>query len=42
VHVPPSQYEAWFVSTAHTDKHIEQTISAAESAFATAKAGTDA
>ncbi|QOV92489.1 glutamate-1-semialdehyde 2,1-aminomutase [Humisphaera borealis] len=37
VHLPPSQYEAWFVSLAHTEKHIEQTISAAESAFAAAK-----
>jgi len=34
VHPPPSQYEAWFVSMAHSDKHIEQTIAAAESAFA--------
>ncbi len=33
VHIPPSQYEAWFVSLAHADKHIEQTIAAAESAF---------
>jgi glutamate-1-semialdehyde 2,1-aminomutase len=33
VHVPPSQYEAWFVSLAHADKHIEQTIAAVESAF---------
>ena len=33
VYLPPSQYEAWFVSLAHTDKIIEQTISAAEGAF---------
>lgn len=37
VHLPPSQYEAWFVSLAHADKQIEQTISAAESAFAAVK-----
>ena len=33
VHLPPSQYEAWFVGLAHTDKHIDQTIAAAEKAF---------
>jgi glutamate-1-semialdehyde 2,1-aminomutase len=33
VYLPPSQYEAWFVSLAHTDKIIEQTIDAAEQAF---------
>jgi|SRR5579871_1509837 len=33
VMLPPSQFEAWFVSLAHTDKIIEETISAAESAF---------
>jgi glutamate-1-semialdehyde 2,1-aminomutase len=32
VHLPPSQYEAWFVGLAHTDKHIDQTIAAAERA----------
>jgi glutamate-1-semialdehyde 2,1-aminomutase len=34
VFLPPSQYEAWFVSLAHTDKVIEKTIGAAEAAFA--------
>ena len=34
VYLPPSQYEALFVSLAHTDKVIEQTIEAAEEAFA--------
>ena len=33
VHLPPSQYEAWFVGLAHTDRHVEQTIAAAERAF---------
>lgn len=33
VHLPPSQYEAWFVGLAHEDRHIEQTIAAAEEAF---------
>jgi glutamate-1-semialdehyde 2,1-aminomutase len=32
-YLPPSQYEAWFVSLAHTDKVIEKTIAAAEEAF---------
>ena len=34
VHLAPSQYEAMFVGLAHTDEAIEQTISAAERAFA--------
>ncbi|HSU67555.1 MAG TPA: glutamate-1-semialdehyde 2,1-aminomutase [Tepidisphaeraceae bacterium] len=34
VFLAPSQYEAMFVSLAHTDKVIEQTIRAAEVAFA--------
>lgn len=34
VFLAPSQYEAMFVSLAHTDKVIEQTIRAAEDAFA--------
>jgi len=33
VYLAPSQYEAMFVSLAHTDKIIEQTIDAAEEAF---------
>ena len=39
VHLPPSQYEAWFVGLAHQDKHIEQTIVAAERAFEVVAAG---
>jgi glutamate-1-semialdehyde 2,1-aminomutase len=34
VYLPPSQFEAAFVSTAHTHKVIQSTISAAEKAFA--------
>ena len=29
VYLPPSQYEAWFVSAAHTDEDIDKTIEAA-------------
>jgi glutamate-1-semialdehyde 2,1-aminomutase len=32
--LPPSQYEAAFLSTAHTDADIQQTIEAARQAFA--------
>lgn len=35
VYMPCSQYEALFVSTAHTEADIDQTIAAAEVAFAT-------
>jgi glutamate-1-semialdehyde 2,1-aminomutase len=34
VHLAPSQYEAMFVGTAHTEEVIERTIAAAEKAFA--------
>jgi glutamate-1-semialdehyde 2,1-aminomutase len=34
VYLPPSQFEAWFPSLAHTDAHVEQTIEAAREAFA--------
>ncbi len=33
VYFPPSQFEAFFVSTAHSNSDIEKTISAAHSAF---------
>ena len=33
VHLPPSQYEAWFVGLAHKKEAIEQTIKAAGRAF---------
>lgn len=34
VYAPPSQFEAWFPSLAHTEEHIEQTLAAAAAAFA--------
>ena len=34
VYLPPSQFEAAFVSTAHSDELVEQTIAAARKAFA--------
>jgi glutamate-1-semialdehyde 2,1-aminomutase len=34
VYPPPSQFEAWFVSLAHTAEHIEHTVRAAAAAFA--------
>ena len=33
VYPPPSQFEAWFLSAAHTDRHITQTIAAARAAM---------
>lgn len=33
VYLPPSQYEAWFVSLAHDEDAIDETIKAAKSAF---------
>jgi glutamate-1-semialdehyde 2,1-aminomutase len=36
VYPPPSQYEAWFPSLAHTPEQIERTVQAAADAFAAA------
>jgi glutamate-1-semialdehyde 2,1-aminomutase len=36
VHLPPSQFEAWFVSLAHDDAFIDRTVEAAADALATA------
>jgi len=33
VYPPPSQFEAWFLSAAHSDRHIARTIAAAEGAM---------
>ena len=33
VYAPPSQFEAWFPSLAHTSEHVGRTIEAAEAAF---------
>jgi glutamate-1-semialdehyde 2,1-aminomutase len=34
VYAPPSQFEAWFPSLAHTSEHIERTVESAAAAFA--------
>jgi glutamate-1-semialdehyde 2,1-aminomutase len=34
VYLPPSQFEAWFPSLAHTEAHVERTLNAAREAFA--------
>jgi glutamate-1-semialdehyde 2,1-aminomutase len=34
VYLPPSQYEAWFPSLAHTDEHVERTLEAARATLA--------
>ncbi len=34
VYPPPSQFEAWFPSLAHTEGHVERTVAAAAEAFA--------
>ena len=33
IYPPPSQFEAWFLSAAHTDRDIRQTIAAAKDAM---------
>ena len=33
IYPPPSQFEAWFLSAAHTDRHMTQTIAAARAAM---------
>ncbi len=33
VHLAPSKYEAWFLTTAHTEKEIDKTLEAAEASF---------
>jgi glutamate-1-semialdehyde 2,1-aminomutase len=39
VYPPPSQYEAWFPSLAHTPEHVERTVEAAREAFRRAGSG---
>jgi glutamate-1-semialdehyde 2,1-aminomutase len=34
VYLPPSQYEAWFPSLAHTEEHVERTLDAARNVLA--------
>jgi len=38
VYPPPSQFEAWFPSLAHTPEHVERTVEAGAAAFAEADA----
>jgi glutamate-1-semialdehyde 2,1-aminomutase len=38
VHLPPSQFEAWFLSLAHTEADIDATVEAAAQAFLAARA----
>ena len=33
IYPPPSQFEAWFLSAAHTDRDITKTIAAARSSM---------
>jgi glutamate-1-semialdehyde 2,1-aminomutase len=34
IYLPPSQFEAWFPSLAHTDAHVERTVAAAREVLA--------
>ena len=38
VYLPPSQFEAWFVSTAHTERDVETTVAAAREALMRSRA----
>ena len=38
VYPPPSQFEAWFPSLAHTTEHVARTVEAARAAFAEVEA----
>ena len=33
IYLPPSQFEAWFLSAAHTERDVDRTIRAARDAF---------
>jgi glutamate-1-semialdehyde 2,1-aminomutase len=35
IYLPPSQFEAWFLSLAHTQKDLDKTIEACDNAFKT-------
>src|SRR6185437_381561 len=39
VYPPPSQFEAWFPSLAHSHEHIDRTVEAAAAAFAAVREG---
>ena len=42
VYPPPSQFEAWFISAAHTERDIARTIAAAEGAMREVRQGLTA
>jgi glutamate-1-semialdehyde 2,1-aminomutase len=42
VYLPPSQFEAAFLSAAHSEEDIDKTIHAAEKAFSTVKTASSA
>jgi len=33
IYLPPSQFEAWFISLVHTQKDLDKTIEACDTAF---------
>jgi glutamate-1-semialdehyde 2,1-aminomutase len=33
IYLPPSQFEAWFISLAHSQKDLDKTIEACDNAF---------
>jgi glutamate-1-semialdehyde 2,1-aminomutase len=37
VYLPPSQFEAWFPSLAHSEADVERTLAAAREALATVR-----
>ncbi|MCX7718651.1 MAG: glutamate-1-semialdehyde 2,1-aminomutase [Candidatus Sumerlaeaceae bacterium] len=37
IYLPPSQFECWFVSAAHTEADVEQTVAAAQAALTAAR-----
>jgi glutamate-1-semialdehyde 2,1-aminomutase len=41
VYGPPSQFEAWFLSAAHTDRHVSKTLEAARGAMKVVAATTE-
>ncbi len=40
IYLPPSQFEAAFLGTAHTEHDVQQTIAAAKQAFAAVHANS--
>jgi glutamate-1-semialdehyde 2,1-aminomutase len=39
VYPPPSQFEAWFLSAAHTERDVQRIVRAADKAFRAAARG---